>query len=228
MANVHPFAKYANKAWPHRYHVELVVVDAHGGTPRSPDVVRSWLRAKAGWTDEMQIEAEVARIFASDPTRSDAEVADEATKGAADRHVNGFKRDEQGLYLEGRHLKACVKESCSVCRAADKLPAKFGATSKGTLSFVAEHIMVIEDRLPLGRLEHDDVHTRFVKTWRGTGITVEEVVYDVKVSATVVSDYLFTDEQWAMIWLTAEQIGLGSSRSQGFGKFTVTDWSKER
>lgn len=222
-----PFDAYADKAWPYRYHVELLISDLHGGVPRNPDVVRSWLIAKAGYTDEAQLAAEVARIFAEDPTRADADVANAAITTAADRQVNGFKRDADGLYIEGRQLKACLKEGASVARAVNKLPAKFGATNKGVLSFIAEHVVVPEDRLHLGRQEHDDLHTRFVATWRGTGITVEEVVHDVKISATVLSDYLFTAEQWAMIWLTAERQGLGASRSQGFGVFTVTDWTQQ-
>ncbi len=226
MTNLGPFDSYKTKAWPYKFHVELLVGELHGGTPRSADVVRNWLIAKAGITDEAQIEAEVARIFKADPTRSDAEVAAEAIQPMSDRYVNGFKRDAESLYMEGRHLKACLKESASSARATNKLPAKFGATNKGTLSFVAEHIVVPTDKLHMGRSYHDDHHTRFVATWRGTGITVEEVCYEVKLSAPVWSDYNFTEEQWAMIWLTAEQIGIGASRSQGFGTFTVTTWER--
>jgi CRISPR/Cas system CSM-associated protein Csm4 (group 5 of RAMP superfamily) len=29
-----------------------------------------------------------------------------------------------------------------------------------------------------------------------------------------------------MIWLTAEQQGIGASRSQGFGRFEVTSWER--
>ena len=222
-----PFDSFRAKAWPFKYHVAFTVHELHGGTPRNPDVVRSWLIAKAGYTDEAQLEAEVARIFADDPTRPDAEVADQAIKAMTDRHLNGFKRDANGLFMEGRHLKACLKEACNVCLATGKLPKKWGETNKGLMSFAPEHIMVLDDRLHLGRDDHDDIRTRFVSTWRGTGITVEEIVFDAKVEATVVSDHAFTDEQWAMIWLTAEQIGFGASRSQGFGKFTVTEWTRE-
>jgi hypothetical protein len=222
-----PFDAYASKAWPYRYRVALLIAELHGGTPRNPDVVRSWLRAKVGYTDGAQLETAVAEIFAADPTRTDAEVAAEAIEPMAERYVNGFKRDGDGLYIEGRQLKAAVKEAASVARASGKLPAKFGATNKGTLAFIAEHVVVLEDRLHLGRLEHDDHHTRFVSTWRGSGITVEEVCRDVKLSATVVADHHFSDEQWAMIWLTGERQGLGASRSQGFGTYVVTEWAPE-
>ena len=221
-----PFDAYRTKAWPYHFHLELIVAELHGGTPRNPDVVRSWLRAKAGYSDEVELEAEVARIFAADPTKADNDVATEAASPLADRYVNGFKRDELGCILEGRQLKACIKEACSVARATNKLPARFGTTNKGTLAFVAEHVVVPDRVIHLGRQEHDALHTRFVSTWRGNGITVEEVIYDAKVSATVLTDHPFTEEQWAMVWLTAEQQGIGASRSQGFGTFTVTDWHR--
>lgn len=227
MTTLGPFDAYKRKAWPFQYRVTLIAANIHGGCPRNPDVVRSWLRAKAGISDEAEIEAEVARIFALDPTRSEGDIVAEAIAPMVDRNVNGFKRDENGLYLEGRQLKACLKEAVSVARAAGKLPAKFGETSKGVIAFAAEHIVVPADRLYLGRTEHDDHHTRFVSTWRGTGITVEEVCYEVKLSASVWTDFRFTEEQWAMVWLTAEQIGLGASRSQGYGRFTVIEWVQE-
>lgn len=65
---------------------------------------------------------------------------------------------------------------------------------------------------------------RFVQTWRGSAIQYEEYVDECAVSFTVASDWEFTDEQWALLWLTAEQNGLGATRSQGYGRFEVTQW----
>ena len=144
--NTHPFAKYAADAWPYRFRWAARVTDLHGGTPRNPDVVRSWLAAKAGWTDEQQIDAEVAKIFALDPEAPDEQVAAEAAGNLADRRVNGFRRDEHGLYLEGRCLKACIKEGASIARATLKIGKRWGDTGKGVHAFVAEH--VVRDRGP--------------------------------------------------------------------------------
>lgn len=60
---------------------------------------------------------------------------------------------------------------------------------------------------------------------RGTGIQYEEYVTDAVIGFTVLTDHKFTDEQWAMIWLTGEQQGLGATRSQGYGRYTVTEWT---
>ena len=39
------------------------------------------------------------------------------------RHLNGFKRDENGLYIEGRQAKAMLKEAAMIAANAGKLPA---------------------------------------------------------------------------------------------------------
>jgi hypothetical protein len=40
------------------------------------------------------------------------------------------------------------------------------------------------------------------------------------------ADWEFTEEQWAAMWLTGEQNGLGAQRSQGNGRYTVTRWDR--
>ena len=85
---------------------------------------------------------------------------------------------------------------------------------------------MVDDRLYLGTVEPTGVMQRFVHTYRGSGIQYEEYVEDAKISFTIETDHLFTDEQWAMIWLTGEQQGIGASRSQGFGRYEVTGWER--
>ena len=59
-------------------------------------------------------------------------------------------------------------------------------------------------------------------------LQTSSLVLGVVVACTVAdkSDYEFTDDEWAALWLTAERQGLGASRSQGFGRFTVTQWDR--
>lgn len=227
MTHLGPFSSFEFEAWPYHWQVRLLVHDWHGGTPRNPDVVRSWLQAKAGVSDESAIQNELARIFVTEPGVTDEEAVAKAIAPITDRHLNGFRRDAQGLYGEGRHLKACIKEAVSICVASGKLPERFGKTKKGTKGFVAEHVCVADDKLYFGRQEHDEVQTRFVPNRFGTGITVEEVCFEVEITSTIFTDYDFTQREWAMIWLTAEQNGIGASRSQGFGTFSVLEWTKK-
>ena len=38
------------------------------------------------------------------------------------------------------------------------------------------------------------------------------------------TDHPFTDEQWGLLWTTAQKQGLGATRSQGYGRYVVTKW----
>jgi hypothetical protein len=235
-ARVNVFQAYERDVWPIVFEVELVVHELHGGTPRNPDVLKDWLRAKAGFDTEEQVQAEMDKILALDPTRlvSDLEKAtDEAVTPVAEKNISGFKRQNGQLIMEGRQLAACIKkEAISVARAAGKLDDRYGTTGKGVISFGREHIFVEEDILPIWRengdavLEHDELHRRFTKTRFGTGITVEEVIYEAVIKATISCDWQFTPKEWATLWLTASKQGFGASRSQGFGKFVVTKWEQ--
>mgnify|MGYP003581503047 CR=1 FL=1 len=152
------------------------------------------------------------------------------------------------LYIEGRQAKSMIKEAANVrwpwpmynwtilglrqskqgsptAGAADgRAEVKGEGKGKSTTSYIAEHVFVQEDRIMLGVYEPDEVEQRFVHTWRGNGIQYEEIITEARVGITVATDHDLTAEQWGLLWLTAEQIGIGSSRSQGFGRFEVVDW----
>jgi len=217
------FAGYQSKAWPHRFAVTLNVGTIAGGIPTDEKVAQAWLKTKLADKDEIIREAVAKTMVEREIT------VEEATKEVDSlKHLNGFKRNtEHGLYIEGRQAKAMLKEAVSVAVASGKLKLKgWGETKKFITGYFPEHVFVLEDRLPLGVTEPTGILQRFVHTWRGTGIQYEEYVEDAKVSFTVVTDHEFTAEQWAMIWLTAEQQGIGASRSQGFGRFEVTSWER--
>lgn len=216
------FASYARKAWPHVFEGALTVKDIHGGVPRDPKTVEAWLRLKVENKDSItqQVIAELMTERGITAEQAAAELSKEK--------VNGFYRDEDGLWIPGNNLKACLKEAASVATNAGKIPAKgWGDPTdktylKGIKAWFPEHVFVMEDRLYLGVGDHDDVDQRFTRSQYGSSITREEVVHKAIINFTIETDYLFKDEQWAVIWLTAEQIGLGASRSQGFGRFEVT------
>lgn len=216
------FAKFEKKSWPFKFAGSLLVGTIAGGTPTDQKVAEGWLKTKLGAKDDLLREM-VAETMAERGVTADEAAAIVDTN----KHLNGFKRDENGLYIEGRQLKAALKEAASVAVAAGKLEMRgWGKTNKGLLSFLAEHVHVVEDKLHLGVTEADGITQRFVHTFRGTGIQYEEYVTDAKINFTVESDYDFSAEQWAHIWLTGERQGIGASRSQGFGKYTVTGWER--
>jgi len=218
------FAKYADKMYPHRFAGELHIGRIAGGTPTDPKVAEGWLRTKLGIDKDDLIREEVARVMVERGV-----TADEATELVnTNKHLNGFKRDpERGLFIEGRQLKAALKEAASVAVAAGKLNGRgWGKTNKGLLSYLAEHVFVVEDRLYLGVAEPSGVAQRFVHTFRGSGIQYEEYVDDAKVAFTVIADHDFSDGEWAAIWTAGEQQGIGASRSQGYGRYEVTRWDR--
>jgi hypothetical protein len=225
------FASYERRAWPWHFAGTIHVGTIAGGTPTDPKVAEAWLRTKLASGDDL-IRQQVAEVMTERGLTPDQ--ASEAVDAVNDlKHLNGFRKDEDGgLFIEGRQLKACLKEATSVAANAGKITTKGwgnpdnGNYLKGIKAWFPEHVFVLEENLSLGVTEPTGVMQRFVHTSRGTGIQYEEYVKDADIHFTIATDNAFTEEQWAMIWLTAEQQGIGASRSQGFGTFTLTRWDR--
>lgn len=224
------FAQYQTQNFPHRWRGVLVTItDMAGGTPNNPKVAEGWLRTKLADPDDLIREA-VAEVMVERGVTAD-EAAEIVTKT---KTVNGFKRDDTGLYYEGRQLKAALKEAANVAANAGNLPAMgWGKPTnanykKGIKAWFPEHVFVVENRLPLGVTEPSGIMQRFIHIRDRTGISYDEYVEPgTKISFTIESDYDFPEKQWAAIWLTAERLGLGACRSQGFGRFEVVEWEHE-
>lgn len=168
--------------------------------------------------------------------------------------ASGFKRglpkdgDNNGrLFYEGRCLKAAIKEGISVAYAAGKVlntekkdkanpkgKNSWGKTNKQIGAFSAEHIQVAEDKLWLFHEDEDGnmvptmdptgINTHPVHLYNGNALSQEEYVIGAEFDFSVITDWEFNDEFWAMIWLTAQLQGLGSSRSMGYGRYEVIQW----
>ena len=221
------FSSFQSKAWPFRFAGTLHVSTIAGGIPSDDKVAEAWLKTKLADKDDLIREAVAKTMVERGITAEDAAKEVDSLK-----HLNGFKRDDSGLYIEGRQLKAALKEAVNIAANAGKITTKgWGKPDndnykKGIKAWFPEHVFVLEDRLHLGVAEPTGIIQRFVHTPRGTGIQYEEYVEDAKVSFTIATDHQFADDQWAMIWLTGEQQGIGASRSQGFGRYEVTSWER--
>lgn len=134
------------------------------------------------------------------------------------------------MFIEGRQVKAMLKESAMIAVGADRIkPKGWGTTRKGMLGFLVEHLFVKEDKILLGVTDADEVAQSFVHTWRGSGIKLEERVRDAVVGFTLMCDFDFEEASkdfWPHLFVTGEENGLGASRSQGFGKFKVTRFKR--
>lgn len=169
------------------------------------------------------------------PEELDARALTKAAKDLAG--LNIFKRTPQGvLYIEGRQLKAALKEAVQVAANAGKITTKGwgnpdnASYKKGIKQWFPEHVFVTNDILCLFRedgtpvVKEDETLQKFVHTHRGDAISYEECVYNASIRFKVKTDVDLTEKQWAMVWLTGQDQGLGASRSQGFGTYEMTGW----
>lgn len=216
------FAKYEDQAYPYRYEGTLLVSTIAGGLPSNPKVAEGWIRTKITDTDER------IRQLVAETMIERGITADEAAAHVDSlKHLNGFARDENGLYIELRNFMAMIKEAVSVCAAVDKLPLKgWGNTRKNIKGFVAEHICPVNDRFYLGVNEPSGVAQHFPHTFAGNGIEYVEYVTDAKIDFAIQTDWDFPEKTWAMLWLTAGRQGIGAKRSQGYGRFDVVRWER--
>jgi hypothetical protein len=230
------FARFQSKVWAHRFATTIRVGTLVGGTPTDPRVAEGWLKSRMSSAGDVLL-AQVAETMAQrhgiEGTEADA--AEIAAEVAIAAKLNGFKRDDRGIYIEGRQVKAAIKEAAMVAAGAGNIKAGtgWGETRKGLKGFVAEHIHVAEDRIYLTRNgltlpEADGIQQRFVHTSgpKGpqTGISYEEFGLDVDLAFTVEADWKFTDEFWGTLWVTGEKQGIGAVRAQSFGRYIVTEW----
>lgn len=218
------FASLQKKAFPYRFVGTLSVDRICGGVPSDPKVAEGWLRKKMQLSDDAALQEELSKVVLERKMTQDQAV----TAIASAKCLNGFKiDDEHGLYIEGRQLKAAIKEAASVAVAAGKIEMRnWGVTRKYLSGFLAEHVFVVQERLYLGRTEPDGRLQKFVQTFRGPAIQYEEYCGNVDIEFEVWSDWDFPAKDWANIWLCGEKQGIGASRSQGYGTYAVTRWDR--
>jgi len=228
MTTTSVFEGFRQDAYPHRFAVTFEVTDLAGGVPTHPKVAAGWLKTKLGIDDDALLRDEVAKVMVERGVSNPDDAPEDALDAAIDtvvenRHLNGFKRiGGSELYIEGRQVKAMLKEDACIRWPNER----WGPTRKGTKSFFAEHFFVVEDVIGLGITEPTRIDQRFVHTFRGDGIQYEEIVSPATVAFTLYTDTVLTDEQWALLFLTGESNGIGSSRSQGYGRYTVVGFEK--
>ncbi len=217
------FEAFRDDIYKYKYAGQIKVDTLVGGTPSDPKKIEGWLRTKLGETKDDQIRELTAKTM----IERGLEKEDALEEVMNLQHLNGFKRTPEGqLYVEGRQLKAAIKEAANIRWPKER----WGPSKKGTRSFFAEHVFVAETILPIFDAEGNpvlkptDINQRFVHTFRGSGIQYEEFVDGAIVNFTVETDYAFDLAELAHLWVTAEQNGFGASRSQGFGRFEVAKW----
>lgn len=205
-----------------------------GGIPANPEIIEAWLRNRFLGSDEerKRLVLETLRDLGAQINNelSDEEKLDDAMKQvAAERNGVCFKRNGEGLYIEMRNIKAMLKEVTNILFAGER----WGKTYKGPKNFVAERVFIHPYRIFLGIEEPDgvDLFVGHVNGPQGPRSTLtyyefaeqREIDFIVKVTGDDVEE-----AAWPLIWMQAQENGLGALRSQGHGTFDILEWEKIR
>ena len=102
------FAAYAGVVHPFKFAGEIEIGRLMGGMPSDPKVAEGWLRTKLGISKEQSVADAVAAVMEARALSPEGPISQAEALKEVDqlRHLNGFGQDENGLYIEGRHLKA--------------------------------------------------------------------------------------------------------------------------
>lgn len=247
------FNQYDAQSWPYQFIAELHLVNICGGVPSNPNVIEGWLKAHLAPSDDL-IKELVAETMADRGIPMDEAVRLVAEtrhlNGFRRQHEPGcdlkcHDRQEDPdnpsqchLTIRRYQIEALLKEAKSIAANEGKLPTKGwgnpddGRYKKGIKEWFPEHVHVTamcppDDTISLGVTRPSFVEQKFVHSRYGSSIEYVEIVEDVTIQFRVKTDHKFTDKEWAMIWTTAQENGLGANRSQGYGKFAVTRWDPD-
>lgn len=233
MAAVDIFGKAAAQTYT-RYRASLqfkhLIV---GGIPSDKSVIEGWIRSRMDLGDTA-IDELVAQTVEQRGVLTPDEAIEAVMASDLAPSVNGFKRDDRGqLCIEGRIVKAALKEWSNSAYPGTKFPGKAGIDGlrKGLMRYLAEAVIVDDVLIGLGVKEPDRVEERIkhVMTPQGprSSINRVEVVERPQVTFTVaVRDDFLPVEAWARIWSVGEGIGLGADRGRSDGAFELVEWTR--
>jgi hypothetical protein len=203
-----------------------------GGVPSDPKLIEGWV--KANMPDAT--EEERAKLAA----KTLAELPEVVAEKSAGMHTT-FKRDNVGLYIEGRQLKALFKEASNILRETLLKDAKKRENKVDEKRFtnlrskVAERLFVEDDRIYMYRqgvvlVKPDGSEERaiHVMTAQGPRTALKKVDFVVKPELSFYVRYLeadgIVDEELIRTLLDfGGWNGLGADRSQGNGLFDVRE-----
>jgi hypothetical protein len=202
------------------YRVTMHLRDIAGGAPADPALIEAWVNAKCkDKTDEERkkiVDATVHEL---------PSITEEEAKASWCR----FKQDEKGAFIEGRQLKAALKESANVIKTVlENSKGEKGVTA--LKNKVAECVFVIDERVYLtdaagkpysGALptEERPIH---VMTRQGprTSLKRNDLLKDVHIAFTVrlAKTGAVSEESLFGAFAYMQFLGLGADRSQGRGQ----------
>lgn len=226
------FAEFKKDDWAPfvRYRVHLKIGTIVGGTPKNKQLIEAWVNAK-----NKELGAQEREELAN---ATEEEMGDLQAKIGDDKGT-GFRKDDRGLFIEGRHVKAMLKENANVIKnitpGGRKPKGQGGGEAPGITNLkskVAERLFIEEDRIHLGRIEPDAIEEKpiHVMTRQGSRDSIKrvELVNNAEISFTLRRHRGNDVPEKTMLAILdyAQTMGLGADRSQGRGQFQVVSVTK--
>ena len=194
-----------------------------GGIPYNKKMIEGWIMSRFGEGDQAQahIDKTMAEMGVDDLANLDPEIREAGS-------WVGFKHDDIGIYVEGRQVKAALKEAASVLR----IPFNIAAFK----SKVAERLFVLEDKIHLGRKEPDGSEERAIHGYTAQGprsalkrsdyVEQGEITFRVRAVLDPLTTIKDKNKVWPSAYLPAlleyvQENGFGADRSQGHGRSDV-------
>lgn len=207
-----------------------------GGIPKDPKVIETWLRSKGISQDEevrqMLMRTLIELGIEVTPDMTYEQMVEASGQVAALKQTNGFKQNGEGLIIESRQIKAAIKESVNILYPwADPDGKAFRWHNKSARNYVAETVFIDCDNIPLGKSEPDGVELMLIHANGPKGPVNSLAYFEYVERPTLAFSVMATrdgvkPEQWAEVWVHAQENGIGACRSQGFGRFDVVQWDK--
>ncbi len=209
-----------------------------GATPKDPGIIIAWLKKKTGLSNTILLQEMMLKTLielgAKLPENPTLDEIDAAAAKLSNRQAVGFKRDENGLYLESRCLKANLKEAAGILflLAEEWKNQNIKGVTKTAKHSMAEWAYVDPEKLYLGTDEPDgiDLCLTHIVEWNGKrhdSMSYYEYVDRPLLSfqVKVVQDRI-KPIHWEQFQELSCEDGLGGRRSQGFGRYDWVKWQR--
>lgn len=197
-----------------RYKLTLHLENLMAGIPKHPDLIASWLEARA--PSEYAFSKRTAPV-PLDELAEDVAAAVHAEATEENKIWCGFKSDENGLYVDGYHVKSHLKDCANILQKTVAI--------KALKAKLADRVFVEEARLPLGYgapagyWEHP-VH---VMTMQGPRSALKRSDYvehvDLHATLRVLEDRVITEATLRAILDLGAWKGFGAERGLGNGRY---------
>ena len=208
------------KKWEVRLDLRRRVV---GAIPKNPDIIDTWVMSRAKKKGKSEEEAKVIAEKIKEEVGADPEV---------EKNWVGFKSDRTGVYLEDRNLKAMLREAATTLelfKGTGSVARK--QTFQHGLFIKPEKIYFMRDGRPIKEPDGYQDRAIHVMTPSGPRSSLKREDYidppaylEFEIWVVIPKDRkepYINDEFIKECLELGQEIGLGGSRSQGFGKFIV-------